>query len=569
MKNYILMLLAFVAFSPISIDAQIDIPANCGSTTIDFAGFSGDGFAPSPTAGQLDSDTWAVFGMSNGDVDFGGTGDSGDHARGTTAGGVGTGGFYSLNGGALWIQGSSGDFTPGTVKLKSCNTSGATIADIDISYDILYLNDQGRANSFNFSYSLDDIVYTPIPALDFTTPEASDANGIQTEPKMTTITALNIPDGMCVFFAWDSDDVSGGGSRDEFGLDNITFCASGVAPPPPPPGPTGNPYCIASDDFDSPTNLISHTVTVDQNFMNLGDIWGATSAYTGNPTNTPFALVDDTNPACANYFPADNNGIIPCNYGNRFFGMNDTENPDNMGPVSAEWVFDVSDAINLTGITIDMGAMGDFESNDNFTWSYSIDGGPVTNIFVMAANESATADYNMFNGNVITLNDPMTVNGTILLNELTTFSANISGAGDELTLRVEGMANGGSEAIAWDNITIKGIPAGVAVPTMDEWAMFLFTLIMITFGVVFVYRSQQRMVMSTGATSGSINFRQLPFDMAAFKIAFKHACVLAVAGFGFIFLVWGEIVPADLVGMALAIPLVAYLIHVINLFGKE
>ncbi len=566
------MALVLVAFSPFSTNAQIDIPANCGSTTVDFSGFTGSGFDPNPTAGQLDSDTWAVFGMSNGDVDFGGSGTSGDFARGTTTGGVTTGGFYSLNGSALWIQGSGSDFTPGTVKLKSCNTSGATIADIDISYDILYLNDQGRANSFNFSYSMDDIVYTPIPALDFTTPEAADMNGIQTEAKMTTISALNIPDGMCVFFAWNSNDVGGGGSRDEFGLDNITFCASGVAPPPPPPGPPGNPYCIASDDFDSPTNLISRTITVDMNFMNLGDFWGVTNAYTGNPVNTPFAIVDDTNPACANFFPNDNNGIIPCNYGNQFFGMTDTENPDNMGPVSAEWVFDVSSAINLTGITIDMGAMGDFEaSNDNFTWSYSIDGGPFTNIFVMSPNESINADYTMDNGNIVTLNDPMTVNGTTLLNDLTTFSANINGAGSELTLRVEGMGDGGSEAIAWDNITIKGIPAGVAVPTMGEWAMFLFALIMITLGVVFVFNSQQRLVLSGGSTgvNSSINFRRLPYDSSVFKTALKHACGLAIAGFGLIFFVWGEIVPADLIGMALTIPIVAYLIHLISLFGKR
>ena len=75
--------------------------------------------------------------------------------------------------------------------------------------------------------------------------------------------------------------------------------------------------------------------------------------------------------------------------------------------------------------------------------------------------------------------------------------------------------------------------------------------------------------MGAGNVSGSFNLRQLPFDMSAFKTAMKHACGLAVAGFAFIFLVWGEIVPADLVGMALAIPLVAYLIHVVNLFEKK
>ena len=307
-------------------------------------------------------------------------------------------------------------------------------------------------------------------------------------------------------------------------------------------------------------------------FMNLGDFWGVTNAYSGNPIYTPFSIVDDGgNPGCANYFPFDNQGIIPCDYGNRFFGMTDTENPDNMGPVSAEWIFDVSSAINLTAITIDFGAMGDFEaSNDVLTWSYSIDGGPFTNIFVLSPDESTSATYNLDNGTTRTLDDPMTVNGTILLNDLTTFSAPINGAGNQLTLRVEGMGDGGDEAIAWDNITVKGIPAGVAVPTMGEWGMFLFALIMITFGVVFVFNTQYRLVISgTNNVSGSFNGRQFPFEAGMFKTALKHACGLAIAGFGFIFLIWGEIVLSDLVGMSLTIPVVAYLLHIINLFGKK
>ncbi len=549
-KIYTLLSLAIIGLTPTFLMAQVDIPASCSTVTFDFSTFFGAGFVPNPGPTQLDSDTWALSGMSDGNLGFGGSETSGDFARGNTSGGISTGGIYSLNGSALWIQPGGSDFTPGTLKLKSCNTSGATIVDIDLSYDILYLNDADRANSLNFSYSLDDVTYTPVPSLDFTTPGTQDANGIQTEPRSTTLSALNIPNGMCVFFAWTGDDESGSGSRDEYGLDNITFCAAGgIAPPPPPPPAPANPYCIASDDFDSPTNLVSRTITVDMAFMNIGDLWGITNAFTGDPVNTPFALVDDTNPACANFFANDDIGIIPCNYGNRFFGMTDTENPDNMGPVSAEWVFNISSAVNLTAITIDMGAMGDFEAaNDNFTWSYSIDGGPFTNIFIMTPDESATATYTMDNGNTFTYNDPMTVNGTILLNDLTTFTANINGAGSLLTLRVEGMGDGGSEAIAWDNITIKGIPAGVAVPTMGEWAMFLFALIMLTLGVVFVFNAQHQLVVS-GPGHTSFSSRQFPFEKSLFKTAFKKATCLAIAGLGVVYLVWGEILPADLLGL--------------------
>lgn len=564
-KFYTLLALTIVALSPFSVNGQVDIPADCGTTTFDFSGFTGAGFASPAGAGQLDADTWFIDGFSS----------ASDAARGTTTGGVTTGGVYALsNGGdnAFWIQPGGSDFTPGFVKLKACNNSGSSIADIDMSYDILYLNDKDRANYLNFEYSLDDATYTSVPALDFTTPEVADALGIQTVAMSTMLTGVNIPDGGCIYFAWVGDDVSGGGSRDEYGFDNVTFCASGgIAPPPPPPVAPSVPYCIASDDFDSPTNLLSFTTTTDAPFMSLGDFWGVTSPFSGNPIFTPFSVIDDGgNPACANYFPFDNQGIIACDYGNRFFAMSDTENGNNMGAVSAEWVFDISNAVNLTGITVDVGAMGDFESSDVFTISYSIDGGPFTVAFAMSPDESTNLTYTLDNGNTRTLNDPMMVNGVVVGNDLTTFEASIAGAGDELTLRLEGMGNGGAEAMAWDNITIKGITPGVAVPTMGEWAMFLFMMIMISFGVVFLYNAQNRMVLAgAGETNGSINFRQLPFDMAAFKTAMKHACGLAVAGFAFIFLAWGEIVPADLVGMALSIPVMAYLIHVISLFGKK
>jgi hypothetical protein len=42
-------------------------------TPITFTGFTGAGFAPTPAAGQLDSDLWRVTGLSDGAGTFGGT----------------------------------------------------------------------------------------------------------------------------------------------------------------------------------------------------------------------------------------------------------------------------------------------------------------------------------------------------------------------------------------------------------------------------------------------------------------------------------------------------------------
>ena len=143
-----LFLLAFLlVLAPVQ--AQGPVPF-----TEDFAGFTGAGFAPNPTSGQLDSDTWIVKGLSAGDLDFGDTGTSGDYARGSSAGGVSTGGVYAFNTGGgntiLGVQPGGSDWTPGDFRLKLQNGTGTAITQLDISYEIWVLNNTSRANSLNF-----------------------------------------------------------------------------------------------------------------------------------------------------------------------------------------------------------------------------------------------------------------------------------------------------------------------------------------------------------------------------------------------------------------------------------
>ncbi len=191
----------------------------------DFNNFTGSGFAPTPTAGQLDSDIWKVLGLSDGDGNFGGTHDTGDFARGSSTGGVSIGGIYAFDVGSsnniLGVQPIGSDFNPGDIVLKITNTTGSTITDLNINYDIFYNNNEERANSLNFAWSTDDSSYTDVSALDFTTPEVSDESGWQNESRSTTISGLNIVDGSDLYLRWQGNDVSGSGSRDEYGLDNI------------------------------------------------------------------------------------------------------------------------------------------------------------------------------------------------------------------------------------------------------------------------------------------------------------------------------------------------------------
>ena len=204
------------------------VPIFAAITPIDFAGFTGSGFVPSPAAGQLDSDIWRVTGMSDGNGTFGGTHTSGDFARGSNNGGVTTGGVYaftnvgSADNTILGVQPGGSDFSPGDITLKIQNTTGAAIQDLYISYKIWTYNDQGRANSLNFSYSTDDLSYTAISSLDFTTPEVADGSPswVSTD-RSTTISGINLANNAYVYLKWTGNDVSGNGSRDEYGIDDV------------------------------------------------------------------------------------------------------------------------------------------------------------------------------------------------------------------------------------------------------------------------------------------------------------------------------------------------------------
>jgi len=200
-----------------------------GGATIDFTGFAGGGFAPSPSAGQLDSDDWAVTGLSDGPGAFGGTFTTGDFARGSSSGGVSTGGVYAfdINGNvAMGVQPAGSDFTPGTFTLQVQNATGATLTTMDVAYVAYYLNDQTRGNNFNFSWSTDGANFTGVPALDLVSPDAPSGSWMSF-PMSTTISGFSVADGGLLYLRWSGDDVSGGGSRDEFALDDIVLGAGG------------------------------------------------------------------------------------------------------------------------------------------------------------------------------------------------------------------------------------------------------------------------------------------------------------------------------------------------------
>lgn len=208
--------------------------------------YTGAGFTPTPGAGQLNSGAWAVTGFEalvGGDLAFGGTKIDEAYARGASAGGIALLGLYGFdvsNGGTLnrafGIQPSGSNWDPGTVTLRLQNTSGLEITEFDLSYRIYVRNDQGRANSFNFSHSADDTTYTPEAALDFVSPQGASSAPVSwvLTPKTITLTGLSIPNNGYYYLRWSGSNVSGSGARDEFALDDIVLSNIETASAPIP-----------------------------------------------------------------------------------------------------------------------------------------------------------------------------------------------------------------------------------------------------------------------------------------------------------------------------------------------
>lgn len=234
LKNFIAAI-CFAVLLSASAFGQLSLSEAASTQTIDFSttiagvnngSYTGTGFSPTPAVGQLDSDAWAVTGLQEGDLAFGGTQTGGDFALGSTTGGVGTGGIYNLNPNvAIWLQPTNPDLTPGTITLRIQNNGTSNITSFAIAYDILVLNDQPRSNSFNFAYSSDNVNYTPVPALNYVTPSTADGLGVQTVFRATTISGISIAPGGFFYLRWITDDAAGGGNRDEIGIDNIAVRA--------------------------------------------------------------------------------------------------------------------------------------------------------------------------------------------------------------------------------------------------------------------------------------------------------------------------------------------------------
>jgi hypothetical protein len=218
--------------------------------------------------------------------------------------------------------------------------------------------------------------------------------------------------------------------------------------------------------YTSPYQNTTAGFEFDSTFLDAKDMFHV--AMRGTSQDIPFGALDDS----ISVFTSDTQGIIDENDTAPFFGIGDTFNDDTGGSdVTATWVFDISSATSDVSLSLDLAAMGDFESSDVFIFSVGLDGGSKTQIASIVANEDIDYTYTLANGTTMTtLDDPVQLDGTTLDNNFQTFTFGpIAGSATasslELDLTVN--TNGTDEIIALRNIVIDdgGTTPGVAGDT--------------------------------------------------------------------------------------------------------
>ncbi|MBF4984134.1 T9SS type A sorting domain-containing protein, partial [Nonlabens mediterrranea] len=192
--------------------------------------FDGSGFAKVPAAGLLDADAFAITGLQDGTTTFGDEQFGNDFGKGTSDGGVSSGGIYAFEVAAgdfaLGVQPTGSDFTPGTIHFQFTNNTGVTITDLSVAYDFYVLDNENRANDFRFSHGSDVNSLTEITDVALTSMLGQDViEEWKRNMVALDLTGLNIASGATYVLAWSSAD-SGSNSSDEIALDNIQILAN-------------------------------------------------------------------------------------------------------------------------------------------------------------------------------------------------------------------------------------------------------------------------------------------------------------------------------------------------------
>jgi len=104
----------------------------------------------------------------------------------------------------------------------------------------------------------------------------------------------------------------------------------------------------------------------------------------------------------------------------------------------------------------------------------------------------------------------------------------------------------------------------VTVPTMSEWGLIILSLLMLNFVFINVIVGKMAVQGFNNQTINMFNWRNLnsyPFDAILFRRAINYTIAILVLIAIFALVVYGFFTTTDVVGLAIASPIFAYLLH--------
>jgi VCBS repeat-containing protein len=275
-----------------------------------FADFTADGFNPNPVAGHLDSDIWRVAGLSDSPnpaygFSAGGDNANNDFSRGDIAANdPTTAGVYSpTSNRALVLQPTAAELeNNGFIEARIQNTSGTAANSFAINFDWAFRNSGDRADNLQLSFSTDGLTFTPVTLANFSTPTtAVGGSPFSLQNEVINLTGLNVADQAFLFLRFTHLNSTGGGNRDEVGVDNLTVDV--VTPDAQPQTVAFAAGSVSVSQAEGNAGTTAFTFTVERAGGTTGDV-----SFSGQVSSAAADAADFSGPASV---PFAFNGTIP------------------------------------------------------------------------------------------------------------------------------------------------------------------------------------------------------------------------------------------------------------------
>lgn len=249
--------------------------------------------------------------------------------------------------------------------------------------------------------------------------------------------------------------------------------------------------------------------------------------------------------------------------GNVIVGMQSYEDPGNNISGGVAWRYAPIETCIINGCNITSIAFNNASAcNDNGTDDIAYDDFFTADVVVSFVDAPTTGTLDLSGPNV---SESVAV-GSIGANSYTFTGLQMPATGGSIFLTASFSDNGTCSLN--DNAGISPStcsPNATGIPTMSEWGLILFALIMLTLSVVFGTQYQQSMAMANGVSVSSGRSSRLPFDSKTFFqilpwVYATFVLVFAIAIFIFAY----EMTTADIPGSLIAGGIITYLIHFIK-----